>query len=181
LACRKPSVFQQNNGLEDRLGGYVRLSISDRREAVLELVADDHSNVAIGEILGVDEAQVRRDRRSANAEPAAENANDSNGDNNNNSANAEPVNSEAQWERAKVSAEKNKQETLFRLSEAAYRGTVAWSVDDFASEVRERLADKSFRKQFQERLRIDRSNISGIKSGAKVLTDVLTQLLKDGG
>jgi SAM-dependent methyltransferase len=54
--------------VEERLGGYVRMAISERKEAVAELTAEGYNNVAIGHIVGVDESQVRRDRRSANAE-----------------------------------------------------------------------------------------------------------------
>jgi len=58
--------------VRERLGGYVRMSIEDRREAVAELTdGEGLSNVKAAEVLGVDEATVRRDRDgSANAEPA---------------------------------------------------------------------------------------------------------------
>jgi hypothetical protein len=49
-----------------------------RREAVLELTADGMSQRQVGEVLGVDESQIRRDIRAANAAPDAAN---SNGDN----------------------------------------------------------------------------------------------------
>jgi hypothetical protein len=44
-----------------RLGGYIKLSIADRREAVKELAGEGLSNIAVGEILGVDETTIRRD------------------------------------------------------------------------------------------------------------------------
>lgn len=54
--------------VRQRLGGYVHLAVSDRRQAVAELDAEGLSNVAIGAILGADERTVRRDK-SANADP----------------------------------------------------------------------------------------------------------------
>jgi hypothetical protein len=56
--------------VDQRLGGYVRLSISERREAVAELTSGEDAlpNVKVAEVLGVGEATVRRDR-SPNDEP----------------------------------------------------------------------------------------------------------------
>lgn len=48
--------------VEQRLGGYVRLSIPDRREAVAELAEQGMSTRRIGGVLGVDNATVHRDR-----------------------------------------------------------------------------------------------------------------------
>lgn len=47
--------------VEKRLGGYVRLSIDERREAVKELVDEGHSQREAAEILGVGPATVNRD------------------------------------------------------------------------------------------------------------------------
>jgi hypothetical protein len=58
--------------VEERLGGYVRLNIPERREAVTELSEEGLSNVAVAEVLGVGEATVRRDRASSNDEPEPE-------------------------------------------------------------------------------------------------------------
>jgi hypothetical protein len=73
-----------------RLGGYVKLSIPDRREAAKELAAEGLSTREIGDVLGVDQSTVVRDanassarkddpvssakedRRDANASPGAE-------------------------------------------------------------------------------------------------------------
>jgi hypothetical protein len=71
-----------------RLGGYIKLSIPDRREAVRELAAEGLSNVAVGQILGVDETTVRRD--SANAEKSRRPAEKNNGLMAHGSAKAEP-------------------------------------------------------------------------------------------
>ncbi len=69
--------------VEERLGGYVRLSIPERREAVAELAEDGLSNVEAAEVLGVGEATVRRDKKeaspngeSANADPLQDSPND---------------------------------------------------------------------------------------------------------
>lgn len=53
--------------VSDRLGGYVRLAVAERREAVAELTGGDEplSNVKAAEVLGVDEGTVRNDRKAA--------------------------------------------------------------------------------------------------------------------
>jgi len=63
--------------VKERLGGYVKMSVAERKDAALELKADGHSNVAIGEILGCDESTVRADF-SGNPEPRDENDNENN-------------------------------------------------------------------------------------------------------
>lgn len=57
--------------VRERLGGYVRLSIEERREAVKELADEGLSNRQIATVLGVDEGSVRNDKR-ATAESSAE-------------------------------------------------------------------------------------------------------------
>lgn len=47
--------------VEDRLGGYVRMSIPDRRDAVAELSEEGMSTREIGDVLGVDQSTVVRD------------------------------------------------------------------------------------------------------------------------
>lgn len=51
--------------VENRLGGYAKLSIQDRREAVKELLEEGFSQRQTAEILGVGEATVRRDKETA--------------------------------------------------------------------------------------------------------------------
>jgi len=59
--------------VDQRLGGYVRLSIPERREAVAELVNDEGmTQRQAADVLGVDEKTVRRDR-AADAAPNAQN------------------------------------------------------------------------------------------------------------
>ena len=80
-----------------RLGGYIKLSIADRREAVKELAAEGLSNVAVGEVLGVDETTVRRDAANAERPPGQDRKN--NGSTAVASAKAEPADREASEER----------------------------------------------------------------------------------
>lgn len=61
--------------VDQRLGGYVRLSISERREAVGELTAERVPTREIGEVLGVDQRTVQRDvatRAASELEPEPE-------------------------------------------------------------------------------------------------------------
>ena len=55
--------------VDDRLGGYVRMSIPQRREAVAELLDEGFSNRQAAEILGVDEGTVRNDKAAENSAP----------------------------------------------------------------------------------------------------------------
>ncbi|MGH8534080.1 MAG: helix-turn-helix domain-containing protein [Gammaproteobacteria bacterium] len=56
--------------VQEKLGGYIRLAILERREAVVELSAEGMSQREIGEMLGVDERTIRRDvDAAANAAP----------------------------------------------------------------------------------------------------------------
>ena len=58
--------------VQRRLGGYIRLGIPGRREAVAELAAEGMSQRGIAGVLGVDQATVQRDLRDANASPEPE-------------------------------------------------------------------------------------------------------------
>jgi len=80
--------------VQQRLGGYIKLAIPERREAVIELVAEGLPNTEIASVLGVTEKTIRRDRDldSANAEPEPESPSVEDED----SANAEPPTAE-QW------------------------------------------------------------------------------------
>jgi hypothetical protein len=55
--------------VQQRLGGYVRLSIPDRREAVTELTGEGMSSREIGDVLGVDHTTVIGDRRAGENSP----------------------------------------------------------------------------------------------------------------
>lgn len=58
--------------VETRLGGYVKLTIEDRREAVAELAAEGLSQRGIASVLGVDPMTVNRDIRVANSAAVGE-------------------------------------------------------------------------------------------------------------
>jgi DNA-binding CsgD family transcriptional regulator len=49
--------------IQERLGGYLKLSVTHRREAVAELTEEGMSKDSIAEVLGASEATVKRDRR----------------------------------------------------------------------------------------------------------------------
>lgn len=49
--------------VQDRLGGYLKLTASERREAVTELTEDGMTTRQIEGVLGVDHATAARDRR----------------------------------------------------------------------------------------------------------------------
>lgn len=85
LGVPKALGLSTEEWVRDRLGGYVRLSIEDRREVVAELAAEGNSNMAIAETLGVAEGTVRNDLSSQNYEPREENDNETNGASNSNS------------------------------------------------------------------------------------------------
>jgi len=53
--------------VRDRLNGYVRMGIDERREAVAELAEDGRSQREIAAVVGVDEKTIRRDIGAANA------------------------------------------------------------------------------------------------------------------
>jgi ParB family chromosome partitioning protein len=55
--------------VEQRLGGYIRLSISERHEAVAELASDGMSTREIGDVLGVDHSTVVKDNNGENSPP----------------------------------------------------------------------------------------------------------------
>lgn len=61
--------------VSERIGGYVRLSLPERREAVKELTEQGMSTREIGAVLGVDQKTVNRDQRpeaSASPQPGPE-------------------------------------------------------------------------------------------------------------
>jgi N6-adenosine-specific RNA methylase IME4 len=63
LGVPKALGLSVEDWVSKRLGGYVKMSVSERVQAVEELKAEGHNNVAIAEVLGVDEGTVRNDKR----------------------------------------------------------------------------------------------------------------------
>jgi DNA-binding CsgD family transcriptional regulator len=45
--------------VRERIGGYIKLSVAERRDALLELKSEVHSNREVAEILGAAEGTVR--------------------------------------------------------------------------------------------------------------------------
>src|SRR5215204_762790 len=66
--------------VDQRLGGYVKTSIPERREAVVELTAEGLSQRKIAAVLGVDEGTIRNDVRAENSALGSEKANQINND-----------------------------------------------------------------------------------------------------
>lgn len=72
LGVPKALGLSTGKWVEERLGGYIKLSIEERREAVKELVADGNSQRQVAGILGINQTTVKRDLcPDANASPVA--------------------------------------------------------------------------------------------------------------
>jgi hypothetical protein len=99
-----------------RLGGYIKLSIPDRREAVEELAADGLSTREIGDVLGVDQSTVVRD---ANASSEQGNSQEISAAEDQPDAFASPGDGARQAEES----ERNQREVIIRIMEEAYRCT----------------------------------------------------------
>jgi predicted transcriptional regulator len=64
LGVPKALGLELDEWVQTRLGGYVRLSIKERREAVKELTSEGLSQREIGAVLGVDQSTVHADLKS---------------------------------------------------------------------------------------------------------------------
>ena len=62
--------------MRDRLGGYVRLSIEERREAVAELAAEGMTQREIAGVLGVSQKTVDRDMDASETNDTTEGENE---------------------------------------------------------------------------------------------------------
>ena len=58
LGVPKALGLSTERWVQDRLGGYVKLAVADRRQAVKELAAEGHSQRQIGKVLGVSHVTV---------------------------------------------------------------------------------------------------------------------------
>jgi len=74
-----------------RLGGYIRYSIAERREAVMELATQGESNRSIAQIVGIDESTVRDDRRAGNPARAGQEAQEISGHDDKGAGNPAPI------------------------------------------------------------------------------------------
>lgn len=83
--------------VQSRLGGYVKLTVEDRREAAKELVAQGQSQREAAAALGVNQATVGRDLKAddANASPKPRNPRNPRKDKKADDANASPINAAA--------------------------------------------------------------------------------------
>jgi SAM-dependent methyltransferase len=70
LGVPKALKMTTREWVEQRLGGYIRLTVEERRRAVAELDGEGMGPRAIGRVLGVDPATVLRDQGVANATPS---------------------------------------------------------------------------------------------------------------
>lgn len=78
----------------------------------------------------------------------------------------------------KADAEKKaRRDVQMRLSEALYRGTLAWAVPEFVDEVKQHLADPEYHREFFERLRLNSADLDAVKAGA----DLFVQTMKREG
>jgi predicted transcriptional regulator len=59
--------------VKQRLGGYIRLAVDDRRQAVIELSAEGHSQRQIASVLGVDQKTISNDLSEENSSHAPTN------------------------------------------------------------------------------------------------------------
>jgi transposase-like protein len=84
--------------VNERLGGYIKMSIPDRREAVKELTANGHSTREVADILGVNQSTVVRDDANASTEPIKPSQTNSVADADDANASPDPI-AEAQRER----------------------------------------------------------------------------------
>jgi DNA invertase Pin-like site-specific DNA recombinase len=54
--------------VEDRLGGYIRLTLPERREAVAELEAEGMSTRQVADVLGISQSTAARESRNGSSE-----------------------------------------------------------------------------------------------------------------
>jgi hypothetical protein len=101
--------------VRQHLGGYAKMEIADRREAVMQLAADGLSNVEIGEVIGVAEGTIRNDRgASQNCELASEKSNDFNAPSGGPSQNCEDADESRQRESQEI------KESLLKIAKDIY-------------------------------------------------------------
>ena len=82
-------------------------------------------------------------------------------------------------ERKAAAEEKNKRDVQMRLSEALYRGALAWANPEFVDEIADRMGDDEYRKEFLERLRFDPSTMKQIVDGVTHFYAMLEAQEKD--
>jgi hypothetical protein len=91
LGVPKALGMTTEDWVHERLGGYVKMSIGERREAVAQLAAEGYSNREIAGVMGVDPETINRDQRAANAAPVEKNNSKDRCDDDAPAANAAPI------------------------------------------------------------------------------------------
>jgi hypothetical protein len=146
-----------------RLGGYIKMSIPERREAVRDLTEEGHSAREIAEIVGVSPDTAARDVRNLTPKP-----------------DVPPV--VDQERRRAEEDERHRRETIIRIMEEAYRCTMGLANEEFVMSIRERmLADADFCRTLKQRMRLDFGPLEDIAVGSQwlmVLVRQLEELLK---
>ena len=189
LGVPKALGMQLDDWVRDRLGGYVRMTIEERREAVLQLTEEGYSNREVAGVLGVGETTVRRDQAPPNGATFPDGRNGINDLSNDDAPNGAPSaddddDFDRESERNKREfdrrSEMNERETILRVARYAYWYSIAWANADFQSGVKERLKDPEFRRAMIERVRADPEDIDKIEEGARIFADLLVDLIGGG-
>lgn len=148
LGVPKALGLSTKRWVNERLGGYVRMSIAERRGAVKELTAEGHSNVAVGKILGVDEGTIRGDRASENSELNGKKSNENKADDNTTSENSEPLDTvaalaanDAVQKQIQIEAKKAEKQAASEAARAATKIDDGCTVNDLNALI---AADKKF-------------------------------------
>ncbi len=111
LGVPKALGLSTEQWVNDRLGGYVRMNVEDRREAVKELAGEGFSGREIGAVLGVDESTVREDKAAGNPAADGNKARETNSYQDGNAGNPAPLDAVAALaadEKLRKAAEKKK-------------------------------------------------------------------------
>jgi len=133
--------------VEDRLGGYIKMSITERKEVVAELAVEGHSNREIAAVIGTDETTVRRDRDAANAARQDEKFNEIEDVGINTAANAATIDAIPAAQKTRAENEQKRKASLelvveSRLEPGLYHG-------DFR-ELSKQIADESVQLVFTD-------------------------------
>lgn len=159
----------------ERLGGYIKLEIEDRREAVRELAANGMSQREIGDVLGVSPGTVNADvqNRTAVADEPEENDGEP-------VQNRTPSKPRMSAEQIAAKEEESVRRTLIDLTHAAFTGIRAWGSEGFADRVRERMDDPAFREFLLKHLRsLNIDAVRAVAIGAKEFRAFLAALEKE--
>lgn len=147
LGVPKALDMKLDEWVRERLGGYIKMAISERKEAIAELSADGYSNREIAAVVGIDEITVRRDKGATNVAPLEENNNTINEDHESSATNVAPLDAIPAAQKTRSENEKNRKAALelpaeIRLQPGLYNG-------DFR-ELSKQIADESVQLVFTD-------------------------------